>query len=367
MRGYFTRGGVVYVDGMVDGERLRKSTGLHATKKNIDYVKKHGQKILEAIVEEKTHVGFEAFSRVVVDNAMVGKSYEYQKTVKSSFEKKILPFFGRMEFSQIRPIMIEQWQSNLARKLGPNTLRQNVNILRMIVRKAVSNGLCEKNPFDGVTLARTMKAQSRGAYAPEEIALLIQTADGWLRAFLLVAFGTGMRTGEMLALQWKDVDLDAQTIMVGRNISKGRVVETTKTHTVRTIDMLDIVTEGLRSYYVSRKSDVWVFPNQFGTHYYDSKNVLRYHFKPLLEKAGVAYKTLYASRHSFISMMLNKGMDLLWVQNMAGHAESTTTLKYYAKYKNGDKQRLEKANLIISNSYISSPEIGTLSTKSGGC
>ena len=351
MKGYYVRGGVVYVDGFLDGKRVRKSTGLPVSKKNIDYVVKHGARILQASIDEKTSVGFAEFGRAVIKNIAVGKSLDYQKTLKAGFEKKILPFFKSVAFEDIRPIMIEQWQSNLGRKLSPNTVRKYVNILRIILQKARSNELCSHNPFDGVTLARTLKPQSRGAYTSEEITKLIQTADGWFKTFLLVAFGTGMRTGEILALQWKDINFGNQTITVRRNIAKGRVVETTKTHTIRTIDMLDIVAEAVMRLHVNKAHDTWVFPSKLGTHFSESKNILRYHFKPLLEKVGVEYKTLYASRHSFISTMLNHGMDLMWVQNMAGHAESTTTLKHYAQYQNGDKKRLQKANDIISINY----------------
>ena len=113
--------------------------------------------------------------------------------------------------------------------------------------------------------------------------------------------------------------------------------------------MLGMVKDCLSAYYENRANDEWIFTNKDNNPFYESKNIVKYHLAPLLKELGIKYKTMYASRHSFISLMLNKGMDLMWVQMMAGHARATTTLTHYATYTNGDETRLKKANFILNN------------------
>jgi len=346
MNGYYVRGGALYVDGVVGGKRYRRSTGLGVCQKNIAYVQKHGQKILEEMVaaEQNQPKDFATFGMAVLRSGANGRSVFYQREIESKFNREIAPFFNPVAFDEIKPLMVEQFQNKLAGRYAPVTVRKYMNIVRLVLNKARINELCERNPMEGVVALRGKKSQQREAYTQEEMHKIISSASGWFKSFLITAFGTGMRTGELLALKWSDVDFELGTIIVQRSMRHACLSETTKTKTDRTIDMLEIVENSLKALHVRRSSNEWVFPNKEGVPYTESKNILKYYFKPLLEKIGVKYKTLYVSRHSFISLMLNNGMDLMWVSNMAGHASSTTTLKYYAIFEKRDKSRLKAAN-----------------------
>ncbi len=246
--------------------------------------------------------------------------------------------------TDIKPLYIEQWHRQLLRKYSLNTTKKLSNILKLIIRKAYANGLCDKDPFIGVDRLVGKSTIKTEIYTKDEIDKILQNATGWLKAFLSVAFGTGMRTGEILALKWTDIDFQNNTIKVQRSINHGKI-KGTKTGENRTIQMLKVVKTALKSLQIKSQ---WVFPNRYGNVYCESKNILKYHFKPLLKSLNIEYKSLYSSRHSFISLMLNNGIDLLWVQQMAGHKSSTTTLKYYAKFENQNKKRVKKANNILS-------------------
>lgn len=355
--GYYVRGGMLYVDGFVGVTRYRKSTGLGVSKKNVAFVSKNHQRILEDIVAAEKRVTFTSFGLDVIESGSEGRALPYHKELKSKFLREINPYFKHLEFNDIKPLMVEKWQNSLMKTYNVNTVRKYSNILKRIFTKAVANDLCDKNPFDGVSSLKGEKSKCRGFYTEEDISKILQGASGWFQLFLVTAFGTAMRTGELLALKWDDVDFEKNTITVGRSITHS-VIKSTKTNQVRTIDMLDIVKDALLKHREEAKCE-WIFPNKDLTPYTESKNILKYYFKPLLEKVGVEYKTLYVSRHSFISLMLNRGMDLMWVQNMAGHASSTTTLKYYALFDTTNKTRLNKANNILNN--------GTLVAQTGIC
>lgn len=355
--GYYVRGGVIYVDGIVDGIRYRKSTGLSVSSKNISHVAKYHQHILENIINEKQSTSFSAFGLEVIKCGSSGRGAPYQKELESKFKREVEPFFKNMEFDEIKPLTIEKWKNSLLMRYDQNTVRKYLNMLKSIMTKAIANDLCLKNPFDGVEKVKSAKSKKSSIYTQEEMATMLSHANGWLKHFLVTAFGTGMRTGELLALKWSDVDFEKNSIRVQRSITHG-VIKGTKTNETRTIDMLSMVKESLLVLSETRTCE-WVFPNKEGNPYSESKNILKYYFKPLLKKAGVEYKQLRVSRHGFISLMLNRGMDLLWVQNMAGHASSATTLKHYALYDETNKTRLEQANCILNN--------GTLVAHKGSC
>ncbi len=357
--GYYIRNNTIYIDCEVNGKRVRRSTGLPVSRKNISYVKKHIQVILQQIVKEGDKTTFANFGKMVLENGRYQRSESHHQDVMSKFERGILPSFKDFEFEEIKPIHIENWQNKLLQKYSVSTVKKYTVLLKRIMTKAVANDLCQKNPFDGVTPLKAKKPKRREIYTEDEIAKLIQTAKGWMKTFLITAFGTAMRTGELMALKWSDIDFKQRTITVQRNIRHAVIKESTKTGTSRIIDLLDPVYDSLSELYQNRKSDIWVFPSKEGNPFTEVKNIHKYHFLPLLKESGVKYKTLYASRHSFISIMLNKGMDLMWVQKTAGHASATTTLSHYAMYIKPDKTRLEKANNILKNDYF----YGTITTQ----
>jgi len=345
--GYYVRGGVLYIDGVVDGERVRKSTGLSYCKKNLIYIQKYHSKILNDLIKTEKP-SFSAFAKQVINSGSNSRGSKHQDDLQSKFKRGIEPTFKNLDFNDIKPIMIEKWQNRLLSRYSINTVKKYRSLLKNIITKARANDLCEKDPFLGVSNLPREKKKKREVYTENEIKEIITHASGWFKAFMVTAFGTGARTGELIALKWEDVDFENDIITIKRSMASGKT-KCTKTGEERTIDMLAMVKDCLRAYYKNRANDEWIFTNKNNNPFYESKNIVKYHLAPLLEELGIKYKTMYASRHSFISLMLNKGMDLMWVQMMAGHSRATTTLTHYATYTSGDETRLKRANFILNN------------------
>ncbi|MDM5272780.1 tyrosine-type recombinase/integrase, partial [Sulfurovum sp. zt1-1] len=96
-------------------------------------------------------------------------------------------------------------------------------------------------------------------FTMEEVITLIDNAAGFFKSYITVAFFTGMRSGELIALKWDDIDFNSNKIIVRRNISEG-IEGTTKTGKARTIDMLDSVREALvKQYTKTGLSSEYVF------------------------------------------------------------------------------------------------------------
>lgn len=75
-----------------------------------------------------------------------------------------------------------------------------------------------------------------------------------------------------------------------------------------------------------------IFPNHKTLKpYWESKSIISSYLKPLLKDLGIEYKTLYASRHSFASIMVENNLPLTYVQKQLGHKKLSTTMDFYIK------------------------------------
>lgn len=350
-KGYYVRGDTIYVRGVMDEVFYRRSTGLTATKKNLQHVAKKHQSILYKIISQETIVRnrLEVFGLEVINSGKNTREEETTKELISKFKRQIVPHFKHLDFEEITPLKIEAWQNYLLGRYSVATARKYINLLKRIMRKAVANKLTSSNPFDVVDSIKNKSTKPRDIYTKEEMKKILRGADGWVKVFLALAFSTGMRTGELISLRWEDFDFEARKIHVKHNMRKGHL-KTTKTGNSRHVDILESVLEGVLFLYENKTHDEWVFPTRYGKPFGESKNFLKYHFKPLLEKVDVEYKTLYVTRHCFTTFMLSGGMDLLWVQNTLGHSTPETTLKFYSRYQEDtNNERAIKANKIFKN------------------
>lgn len=141
-----------------------------------------------------------------------------------------------------------------------------------------------------------------------------------------------MRQGELLGLQWKDIDLESGTLRVNRSVYEG-VVSPPKTNAGRrTIRLSKLATTSLRKHRVEsakQRMSEWVFPNAKGTTI-GHQNLHNRSWKPLLKRAGLPHSVRFHDlRHSCISLLLARGVPIKVVSKMAGHADVSITLSVY--------------------------------------
>ena len=152
-----------------------------------------------------------------------------------------------------------------------------------------------------------------------------------LKNYLQIAFFTGCRTGEILALKWSDVDLSNGKISINKTINKFDITSPKTRSSIREIDILPLVKEALKSQKsINGKSEfVFCSKDDFSKLYF----TLQKEWKRLLNEVGLEYRTLYHTRHTFASIMLSHNENLLWVsKRMLGHSNANMTLKIYAHY-----------------------------------
>jgi integrase len=153
--------------------------------------------------------------------------------------------------------------------------------------------------------------------------------------FLLCALRTGLRLGELLALQWGDVDLNSRFLCVLRNLVRG-VLTTPKSHQQRRVDVSQELTDALvawgrreRARWLKKGGPlpVWVFAARDGAAL-DEANV-RHVFYRILDKAEIRRIRFHDIRHTFASMLIQNGESLAHVKDQLGHASIQITVDTY--------------------------------------
>jgi integrase len=166
-----------------------------------------------------------------------------------------------------------------------------------------------------------------------------------LEALYVLALNTGMREGELLALQWKDIDFKRGKLQVKRKImrlpKKGFVISEPKTaRSKRSIPLAPLTLEALKQHrlrqYEQRQEagPLWdeqdlVFCNSMGRPI-EVGNMLRRSFRPLLAKAGLPQIRFHDLRHSCATLLLTMEVHPKVVQERLGHSQISVTLDMYS-------------------------------------
>ena len=328
-----------------DGKRQRKSLKLPNTKANMKLAK---NKIVPALLHRLQNNECIEKSVPTLDEYKI-KSFEMNKAHRRattqndyeiSYKKHIAPYLGKKKLDKIKASDLELWQNKVIESVSPRRLKNIRAVLSGILNDAYRDELINKNPL---TLVRTIKADKVEIkpFGIEEISLILENADGWIKNFLALAFFTGMRSGEMIGLKWSDIDFFKLEIDIKRSRKMGVDGKLKTESSYRVIEILDSLLPYLKNQYqLTSSKNSYVFLNKDDEPLYDIKRVRNTHWKRVLEKSNLEYRTIYQTRHTFATIMLENGEDILWISHMLGHTDSSMTLSRYARYiKRENKKR----------------------------
>lgn len=345
------RNNVIYVHASMNGVFYRKSTGKKLTPATKQWIKKaNPMDVLSELLDKEKNViktnNFEQFGKMVLELTSSKRSDDSQKDLICLFKNRILPSFKRFRIEDIKPLDIINLLEQQKKEVCNDRVKRIKNLLSTIFDYAYDNDLIEKNPVQTRSVKSIDLSYEPGntkAYNTDEIALILRSAKGWFKIFMNLSFTLGLRTGECMALKWCDFDLESGTLLLRRSITRGVITEqnenskSNKNH-FRALQLFPETVELLKTYYEVRPSDDWLFINKDGRFYRESKTIVDYHLKPLLKKIGVEYKTLYATRRSYASIMnygneissFNNHSEFEELQKSMGHSVgSKITEKHY--------------------------------------
>jgi len=334
---------------ITDGRKVYKcvSTKLLNTPENISYVKSCAESLFLELTDQldKSDVTFKEFTPHALRyiNGFCTKETADDRVGK--IEKYIFPAFGSGKVALIKSKDIEEWQLKMTQKHGADLTRRCKQLLKRIFDRAVVEEVVELNPVKGTATIRQPKQQLRQIYSKEEVSSILKHADGWLKVFILLLATGGVRTGEASIIMRSDVDLKRRTIKIDKSLRRGQINPPKGDE--RLIDMNEML-YGAVSEYLSLYHGEYLFsPDGGESPFYDGANINQKHFQPLLKRVGVKYKSLYSLRHTFATLQLSGGNDLVYISNQLGHKEVSTTSKFYIKYIKNEKN-ITKSDEILN-------------------
>jgi integrase len=254
-----------------------------------------------------------------------------QMRYKSHLRVHLLPAFGDRRLRDIGTADLQRFiVCKSERRLswaGCNQLRNLFSKLFVSAKKW--NLYMGQNPASEVELPAKQRVRPIKVLMPEQITELLRELREPVRTMVLVAVFTGLRIGELLGLQWQDLDLTKRELRVERAVFRGRVDSPKTRSSIRILPLPSCVIAALRTHREhKRSSGDYVFSSRRGTPFNDS-NLLMRHLKPAGAKIGAPWLGWHTFRRTHATLLQLAGGSVKDAQAQLGHMQIATTLGIY--------------------------------------
>jgi integrase len=227
--------------------------------------------------------------------------------------------------------------------LGDRTITNATIPLRAALATAKREGLIRHNPAQGLALPprQQLAGDEIKVFTPEQLATVIELAPERHRLLLELLAATGLRISEVIALQRLHVQLATPEpeVCVRRALVRGRIEPPKTKHGRREVRLPDSLAAKLRAHLAAQPdqdSTAILFPSESGAPL-DPSNLRPRVLKPLVRQAGAPWAGFHTFRHTFASMHLRCGTNLLQLSRALGHHSPAFTLTRYTHLLPGDE------------------------------
>lgn len=275
----------------------------------------------------------------------------YRQSTATTYRKSChahwYPLFGGYHMDALTVEDLRQWVRST--ELTLKTIRKHLIPLRLAFDRAVEDGVIAVNPARQLqlqTLVPKTRRQSRHTVHPftsAELDTLLSMDSPRFRNLIQFAVYSGLRTSELMALTWADVDFEQGRVHVCRAHVMGTLQHETKTQAGnRYVDMLPLAREALkrqRQFTRFQRKHVFcrVLNNKPLTHY----RQIQRPWRTILRVMGIEHRAQYQTRHTYASHMLSSGVNSLYVAEQMGH-KGTSMLDVYAKWVSDWKDEVKQ-------------------------
>ena len=281
----------------------------------------------------------------------------YKPSALRSYERslgQLVPLLGHHRLSAITRTHLQDYvESRIAAGKAPSTVRNAILPLRAIYRRAHHRDEVTTNPTVGLQLPANRSQRDRVA-RPDEAAALIAAVPIGDRVLWATAFYAGLRRGELLALQWDDVDLDQRLIHVTRSWDpvEGFIQPKSKAGT-RRLPLISSLRNSLIEHRLRQDHAGQGFV--FGTPTQPfNPSAVSWRATQAWKKAGLEPITLHQCRHTYASFMIAAGVNTKALSTYMGHTSITTTIDRYGHLLPGNET--QAAALLGSWLEAASPQ-----------
>jgi integrase len=277
----------------------------------------------EAIAKEKFRRALERAHGVrVIRNVKLGTLFEKylayceQNNRPSTYQKKrylvrhILDFFGDVPLTSVTRERVEAFTATRRRKLGPAAVNRELATLKHALNLAVEWDYLEVSPAARVKKFKEPPGRVR-YLSRDEAARLVESCSEELRPIVVAALHTGLRLSEILALEWRHVDMKRRQL---------RVVDS-KNNETRVVPMNDVLYNTVAS--LGRR-DGEIFLSRYNRPYRSVKSG----FEAARKRAKIDDFTFHDLRHTFASWLAMEGVPTSTIGKLLGHRTPQMTMRY---------------------------------------
>jgi integrase/recombinase XerD len=261
----------------------------------------------------------------VSNNMRKGTLNIYKNTCKS-----FIRIIGSKPLNEITNKDIEYFKSCRLKEVRQSTCNIDLSTLKSTFNIGIKFGWCIYNPVKGISKLR-IDQKEKLCLSDEEISKILDISKVSPVMHNIILFGlyTGCRINELLNLQWKNIDLKEGVINI-RNKENFK----TKTGKIRQIPISKMLNDVINKMIIGNGNVInlynmedYIFANRNNKVY--SRGTITHSFKQYIRKAGLPEKFhFHCLRHTFITNCIKKGININYVQSLAGHSNLKTTLGY---------------------------------------
>jgi integrase len=282
------------------------------------------------------------------------------------------PAIGHITLQDLRPEHLQRlYNERLKAGLSPRSVRYIHAVIHGAIEQAIKHQLVVRNVSEATLLPGDVKRDMQPLTLDQVRQLLAAIEQDRLFSAILLELGTGLRRGELLALRWQDIDLQAGVLRVRQTLERVRIHEATgpdkktrllfqepkTSHSRRTIPIPHDSLEALTHHKARQAEEKLLLGQAYQDHGLvfclpdgtplEPRNFTR-HFDWLLRKAGLPHIRFHDARHTFATLLLDLGEHPKTVQTMLGHSRIATTLDIYSHVSlELEKRAADKLNTAL--------------------
>ncbi|MDO4814546.1 MAG: site-specific integrase [Gemella sp.] len=342
------------------GFESKKEAEIYIAKQKIEFEKG------SLFVRNKKHT-FSAVYDIWIDN--------HRHTIKESslnsylsISKTILSILGNIDIKKITMLELQKIVNDWGNIYSKNYLNDLIKLLNMVFEYAVNINLLNSNPMDKIKKPRIEtddKEEIEKYYTKDELLYFLEVikenySPTLFMIFRLLGF-TGARIGEVLALDWQDIDFKANTISINKTVSRGennaQIVQSPKTKSSkRIIDVDPLTMQQLHSYKIAQRELLFKMGVRNNDYVFVNKNNRRLSstsinttLRRIQKKFNLKSISCHGFRHTHCSLMFEAGASIQAVQKRLGHSDFKTTMNIY----NHVTEKLKQQTAIQFAEYMS--------------